>query len=99
MLRVQTRVEERPYVVIVPYLEWKPSPAWTIRTDYGEGAGLEATFRLDDAWALQSRAVYNERRFRLDEDAIRPEGIFQDARFTVMVGIRWQPTPDLTVAL
>jgi hypothetical protein len=101
LLRVITRIEDRPYVFLQPHLEWRPSPAWSIRTEPREGLGLEGTRRLDDAgvWALQARAIYNERRFRLDGDAVRPDGIFEDARFTVAAGIRWQPAPGLGAAV
>lgn len=101
LLRVLTRIEDSPYVFIQPYFEWKPSPSWTIRMEQREGFGVEGTRLLDEGgeWALQARMVYSERRFRLDEDAVRPEGVFEDARFTVVGGVRWQPSPRLSVAL
>jgi hypothetical protein len=101
LFRVLTRIEDSPYVFIQPYFEWKPSPSWTLRMEQREGFGVEATHLLDDAgeWALQARAVYSERRFRLDDDALRPEGVFEDARFTVVGGVRWQPMPRLSAAV
>lgn len=100
-LRVFTRIEDRPLVALLPYFEWKPSPAWTLRTDVREGAGLELTRALDDAavWSLQARVAYQERRFRLDGEGQRPEGIFQDARGSLMAGIRWQPVRGVSASL
>ena len=100
-VRIFTRIEDRPLIMVLPYLEWRPSPGWTLRTEAREGAGLELTHALDDAavWSLQARAVYQERRFRLDDEGQRPEGIFQDARVSLMAGIRWQPVRGVTAAL
>jgi hypothetical protein len=100
-LRVLTRIEESPAVVPVPYLEWRPSTAWTLRTEAREGFGLEATHRLDDAgaWALQGRLFYSERRFRLGDDGVRPEGVFEDVRVTLAAGVRWQPAHGVAVSL
>jgi hypothetical protein len=66
-----------------------------------EGVGLEAMHHLDDkgVWSLLARGVFSERRFRLNEDAIRPNGVFEDSRFTAMVGGRWQPHAHLSVSL
>lgn len=101
LARVITRTEGRPYVFLLPYIEWKPAPSWAIRTEAREGLGLEATRFLDDAgaWSLQARLVYQERRFRLDADAIRPEGVLEDARLTLAAGLRWRPSPGLHVSL
>lgn len=101
LLRVLTRIEESPYVFIQPYFEWKPSPAWTVRMEQREGFGVEAIYLLDEKgeWALQSRMFYSERRFRLDEDAVRPEGVFEDARFTAVVAVRWQPRTGMSLAV
>ena len=100
-LRGFSRVEDRPVVLLLPYIEWKPSPAWTLRTEAREGAGLEATHALDEAgiWSLQARSVYQERRFRLDDDGLRPEGIFEDARVSILAGVRWQPVRGVTASL
>lgn len=100
-LRVFTRIGDRPRALLLPYVEWKPSAAWTLRTEAREGAGLELTLALDDAavWALQARAVYREQRFRLDDEGQRPEGIFQDARVSLLAGIRWQPVRGVTLSL
>ncbi len=100
-LRIFTRIEDRPRVVVLPSLEWKPSHGWTLRTEAREGAGLELARALDDSsvWSLQARAVYQERRFRLDDEGERPEGIFQDTRVSVMAGVRWQPVRGVTASL
>jgi hypothetical protein len=100
-LRVFTRIEDRPLVALLPYFEWKPSPAWSLRTEAREGAGLELTRALDDAavWSLQARVAYQERRFRLDGEGQRPEGVFQDARLSLMAGIRWQPVRGVSASL
>lgn len=101
LLGALTRIEDDPSAFLMPYVEWKPSARWTIRTEMRDGLGLEGLHHLDDAgvWSLQGRGVFSKRRFRLSEDAVRPNGVFEDARFTVLVGGRWQPLSHLSVSL
>jgi hypothetical protein len=101
LLGAVTRIEDDPSVFLMPYVEWKPSVHWTIRTEMRDGIGLEGLHHLDDkgVWSLLARGVFSERRFRLGDDAIRPNGVFEDARFTVMAGGRWQPHAHLSVSL
>jgi hypothetical protein len=101
LLGAFTRIEDDSSGFLLPYLEWKPTAHWAIRTEMREGMGLEATHLLDDAgeWALQARGAYGKRRFRLNETSARPNGIFEDSRFTIMVGGRWQPLHHLSLSL
>lgn len=101
LIGVATRVEDDPSVFVMPYVEWKPSAHWTVRTEMRDGVGLEGMYHLDGKgiWSLLSRGLFNERRFRLADDGIRPNGVFEDSRFTVMVGGRWQPHAHLSVSL
>jgi len=101
LLGAVTRIEDDPSVFLMPYVEWKPSVYFTFRTEMRDGLGLEAMHHLDEkgVWSLLARGVFSERRFRLGEDAIRPNGVFEDSRFTVMVGGRWQPHAHLSVSL
>lgn len=96
-----TRIEDDPSVFLMPYVEWKPSAHWTLRTEMRDGLGLEALHPLDDqgVWSLLARGVFSERRFRLSDEAIRPDGVFEDSRFTVLAGGRWQPHAHLNVSL
>jgi hypothetical protein len=101
LLGAVTRIEDDPSLFLMPYVEWKPSAHWTIRTEMRDGVGLEGMVHVDEkgVWSLLARGVFSERRFRLGEDAVRPNGIFEDSRFTVMVGGRWQPHAHLSVSL
>jgi hypothetical protein len=101
LLGALTRIEDDPTGFLMPYVEWRPSARWTVRTEMREGLGLEGLHHLDDAgvWSLLARGVFSKRRFRLGEEAVRPNGVFEDSRFTVMVGSRWQPHAHLSVSL
>jgi hypothetical protein len=101
LLGAATRIEDDPSVFVMPYIEWKPSVHGTVRTEMRDGLGLEALHHFDEkgVWSLLARGIFSERRFRLDEDALRPNGVFEDSRFTVSAGGRWQPHAHLSVSL
>lgn len=101
LLGAVTRIEDDSSIFVMPYVEWKPSAHWTLRTEMRDGLGLEGMHHLDEkgVWSLLARGVFSKRRFRLGEDALRSNGVFEDSRFTVMVGGRWQPHAHLGVSL
>ena len=94
-----SRIEDSPFFFVQPHVEWRPSPSWIVRTEARDGFALEATHFLDEAreWAILSRLTYSTRRFRLDEDAATPEGIFEDTRTAILAGFRWQPSSALSL--
>lgn len=100
-LGASTRLEDGAHVILLPYLEWRPAARWSLKTDYRDGVGVELSHALAEgsAWALATRASYGERRFRLAEDSIRPDGLFEDSRTSITVGIRFQPSHGLSASL
>jgi hypothetical protein len=100
-LRPQTRIEDSPYLYPVPYIDWKISPRLDLRTEQKAGYGFGLAYALDQAKevALDTRAYYAARRFRLDSRSIPDEGVIEDERVAWDVGFRFQPSPRFSAGL
>lgn len=99
VLRVQTRIEDRPIIFPNPYLEWRISPGLELRTEQRLGFGLLLSWTVAPSLLVEPRFYYMIRRFRLDDDPILPEGVVEDERGALDVSLRWQPDPDVTLGL
>jgi hypothetical protein len=100
-LRAVTRIEESPYVFVVPQIDWQFSPGWTLKTESRSPFTLTLSRDLGEPahWAAEARTHYWLRRFRLDDDALVPEGIVQDDRVSVEVGVKWTPCESFWASL
>ncbi len=98
-LRGVTRIEESPYIFLVPQIEWQFAPGWTLKSENRSSYTLGVSRALDPAWSAELRGNYWLRRFRLDDDAFIPEGVVQDDRFSMEVGIKWTPCASAWASL
>lgn len=98
-LHVRFQIEDSPELWPLPYLDWKISDTLTLKTEQKAGYGLTFEAGLDDAWSWASRARYRSRRVRLDGHGFNRHGVFQDERFIIDTGPRWNPSEDVTVGL
>lgn len=98
-LRAVTRIEESPYVFLVPQIDWHFSPGWRVKTENRSGFTLGVSRQLDPAWALEARTHYWLRRFRLDDDSFVTEGVVQDDRVSLEVGVKWTPRENVAAGL
>ena len=98
-LRGVTRIEESPYVFIVPQIDWQFSPGWSVKTESRSAFTLTLSRALDPAWAAEVRTHYWLRRFRLDEDSLIPEGVVQDDRIALEIGMKWTPCESFWAGL
>ena len=98
-LRAVTRIEESPYVFLVPQIDWKFAPDWRVKTENRAPFTLTLQRELAPAWQLEARGHYWLRRFRLDDDNLVPEGVVQDDRISLEVGARWSPSTSVWAGL
>jgi hypothetical protein len=101
ILRYQSRIEDEPYVFPVPYIEWKISSDVVLRTEQkaGYGLALSGGFGAEKRLGWEARMYYTARRFRLDESGALPDGVVEDARFPIDLGLRYSPVRDASIAL
>jgi hypothetical protein len=89
-LYVQGRIEDAPYYFPYPLVDWTIAPGWALKTEQKAGFGyvLEKTLGETQAWAVETRLRYTSRRFRLGRGPVVPEGVVEDERGMVDVGLR-----------
>ncbi len=100
-LHAQLRIEDHAWFYPLPYVEWKISPDAVLKTEQKAGYGLTFDYTLDEArtLAFEARLRYQGRRIRLRHDNVIPQGILDDQRGMIDVGLRWQPVRSLRVLL
>ena len=98
-LRGVTRIEESPYIFLVPQIEWQFSPGWTLKTENRSSYTIGVSRALGEGWSVESRGNYWLRRFRLDDDSLIPEGVVQDDRVSLEVGVKWAPCDSFWASL
>ncbi|MBC7834953.1 MAG: hypothetical protein H7Y88_07610 [Phycisphaerales bacterium] len=91
-LGVRTRLEDDPYVLPVLGLEWQINDKVRFAT---EGLGARVTAAIDDEWSVWISGAYESREFRLEEDGPLPDGVVNDSRFPIGVGVQWKPSANL----
>lgn len=89
------RIEENPYVFPFPVVEWKLAPGAALRTEQRGGLGYALAFDLDaeGRWTLGPRFRYSIRRFRLRDGGILPDGVVDDSRAALDLGLRCRSGP------
>lgn len=100
-IHVQYLIEESPWIYPLPYLDWKISDRASLRTESKAGYGISLDYALDEekAFTLEARARYQSRRIRLREENVISDGILDDQRGLVDLGIRWQAARNVRIAL
>lgn len=61
------------------------------------GPSLEFTWKTSDEVTWRAQARYESRRFRLDDGAPVVNGVVEDVRLPVTVGVKWNAQPGLVV--
>ena len=93
-------------VRVVPFLlvDWKITPELALRNSRSipalrSGAGMELAWRFVPKWEVAAGAVYQRRRFRLNEDGPVPDGIGQNTSLPAYVSLNWRPDDSWTLGL
>lgn len=100
---VVTRIEDDPLVFPQIVLDWRISDAWRLTTRGGPTAVLRQALELVYApdkqleFAVGARGEYL--RFRLDDQAIAPDGIGEEESVPMWLRASWKPLPRLRLDL
>jgi hypothetical protein len=97
-----SQIDDDPVVFPFVTFNWQAREGFAIRSgpfDVGAsgGFGVEAAWEITDRWELSVGAIYQSRRFRLDDEGIAPEGVGEETAFPIYVRGTWKPTPKLSV--
>lgn len=101
---VITQIEDDVAVTPVVNLNWLPHERWTVRVGAvpasgGAAAGGEVEYRVTGPVKIGLGALFNQRRFRLDDSGPAPEGVGEDNSLLVRLRLGWDITPQIALHL
>lgn len=91
---VISQIEDDPEVLPVIGVNWRPDPQWAVRVGSvpasgGAVAAGEVAYRLLEPLEVGLGGVYHQRRFRLDDSGVAPEGVGEDNNLPVRLRLGW----------
>jgi hypothetical protein len=94
VLGLYTRIEDDPWVLIVPIVDWQIDDQW--RLTNGGRPGLALYYTPDPQWTLSLSSWFDSRDFRLDDRGPVPGGVVRDQSFAVQFGATFRATQQIT---
>lgn len=96
---VLTRLEDSALPVPAIDLDWQFAPQWRLHTQGGRDVGVTLEFSPTERLTLSLDAAYEYRAYRLDDQGLAPKGVASDQRIPVAVGVSWDATENITLAV
>lgn len=100
---VVSQIEDSARVEPLVAINWVPADQWVLRVGAvpvsgGAAAGAEVEYQFSQEWNLGLGLLYNQRRFRLDDDSgVAPNGVGEDDTFPLRLRLGWNITPRLSL--
>jgi hypothetical protein len=92
----KSRLEDDAIVIPLIGLDWKINERVTVAT---EGTFGFITVKLADEWNAVVSGGWELRDYRLDDDAILPDGVVSDSRVPIGLAFEWKPSPNTTLSI
>lgn len=97
---VITEIEDDVTVAPAINMIWVPYHDWTVRVGAvpasgGSAAGAEVAYQIIEPLDLGLGLLYNQRRFRLDDSGIAPDGVGEDNNLPLRLRLGWTITPNI----
>lgn len=101
-LGVTSQLEDDAQVVPAIGLSWLPADDWTVRVGAvpvsgGALAGGEVEYRFNEPLALGLGVLYSQRRFRLDDEGVAPDGVGEETSLPLRLRLGWSITPQISL--
>jgi opacity protein-like surface antigen len=101
-LGVTSQIEDSAQVVPALGLLWRAADDWTVRVGAvpvsgGSFAGGEVEYAFNEALALGLGAQWNQRRFRLDDEGVAPDGVGEDQSIPLRLRLGWNVLPNVSL--
>ena len=96
---ISSEIEDDTRAWPLVVLNWQITDQWSLESGYTEvagcgGPGGEFRYRINDKWSVAGGAQYNEKRFRLSDDAPVREGVGEDSSYPIYAKVTWQVCPN-----
>lgn len=90
---ITSELEEHDQIFAFPIVDWQIDDHWSMssRPIGLRGGLLELAYDINPTWAVVSDVSYQQRTFRLDNDALAPGGAVRDVLVPISIGVRWTP--------
>ena len=103
-LGVTTQIEGDVKVEPAVALNWLPDEQWAVRVGAvpvsgGAAAAAEVAYQIAEPVGRGLGVLYNQRRFRLDNSGVAPNGVGEDNTLPVRLRLGWDITPNVSVHL
>ncbi|MFN0068369.1 MAG: hypothetical protein ACKVYV_12110 [Limisphaerales bacterium] len=103
-LGVTSQIEDSEQLVPAIGFVWEATDDWTVRVGAlpvsgGALAGGEVEYRFNEPLALGLGVQFNQRRFRLDDEGIAPDGVGHDQSIPVRLRLGWNINPAVSLHL
>jgi hypothetical protein len=99
---VISQLEDNATIFPILIIDWKITDRLSLDTGRGLGAtlgpGLALNYRANQSWNFTFGGRYESLRFRLDKNAIVPNGIGEDKTFPVYAGCTYYISPKTNVS-
>ena len=99
-----TEIEDDARIRPLVILNWQINDQWSFASGYtevagGGGPGGEIRYKINDAWSVGAGMQYQEKRFRLSDDAPIREGVGEDTSLPIYAKVTWQVCPNAALEL
>jgi hypothetical protein len=99
-----TEIEDDARIRPLVILNWQINDRWSFESGYmevaaGGGPGGEIRYKINDAWSVSGGMQYQEKRFRLSDDAPVREGVGEDSSLPLYARVTWQAFPNAAFEL
>ncbi|HAB17880.1 MAG TPA: hypothetical protein PLX89_14645 [Verrucomicrobiota bacterium] len=99
-----TQIEGGAKVEPSVMINWVPAEHWLLRVGAvpvsgGAAAGAEVEYQFAEHWNVGLGLLFNQRRFRLDDDSssVVPNGVGEDDTLPLRLRLGWKITPQVSL--
>lgn len=93
---VTTQLEDDLLFVPLITLDWTIHDRLSLSA---EGLSVKLAYKVDDQWTVFLDGRYEFRQFRLNDNAIVPEGVLSDESIPVTIGVTYSPSDSVSMSL
>lgn len=96
---VSTEIEDSARIRPLVIVNWQINDRWSFESGYmevagGGGVGGEVRYKIAEAWSVAAGLQYQEKRFRLSDDARVRDGVGEDSSWPIFARVTWQVCPN-----
>jgi hypothetical protein len=101
---ISSEIEDDARIRPLVILNWQINDQWSFESGYMEvagagGPGGEIRYKINEAFTVGAGLQYQEKRFRLSDDARVSEGVGEDSSWPIYAKVTWQVCPRAAIEL